>query len=137
MRRKRMKPFQPVINLAGDIAKLRHKKTSVQVPIERVMNSIGFAPKSWAAPSQIKRASGSSARAKMDDFSKNKLVILFQVHTAVKTGDLGSISIKHFRRDLGSKNTAAITQPSLGRLTPARMIDLRIDVGIKAIFARR
>jgi hypothetical protein len=49
---------------AGVIAKLRHKKTKVQVPIERVMNSIGLAPKSCSLPSQISLLRGSKASKK-------------------------------------------------------------------------
>jgi hypothetical protein len=36
----------PVIRLMGVTAKVMHKNTKAQVPVERVMNSIGLAVKS-------------------------------------------------------------------------------------------
>jgi hypothetical protein len=54
----------------GVMAKVRHKKTKAQVPVERVMNSIGFAPKPSVKPSQIKRSKGKSASRKIKAFIK-------------------------------------------------------------------
>jgi hypothetical protein len=49
--------------------KVRHKKLSVQVPVERVINSIGLGPKSPHNPSKINRASGAKQRKNKTGFN--------------------------------------------------------------------
>jgi hypothetical protein len=56
---------EPVINLKGVIARVKHKKTKAHVPVERVMNSIGLAPSPSNVPSQNKRSSGNNPKVKM------------------------------------------------------------------------
>jgi hypothetical protein len=52
------------------MAKVKHNKTSAHVPVERVMNSMGLAPKLSVKPNQIKRSKGSSANRKINNFIK-------------------------------------------------------------------
>ena len=55
---------------SGVIARVKHKKTRAHVPVERVMNSIGFAPRPSVKPSQIKRSRGKIANRKINNFIK-------------------------------------------------------------------
>ncbi len=49
-----------VSSLKGVIARVMHRNTSAQVPVERVMNSTGLAPRPSFTPSQMRRARGPS-----------------------------------------------------------------------------
>src|SRR5690348_12859918 len=60
-----------------------------------------------------------------------RLEILFQIHPAIQAGDLIAIAIEHEGWTLGE-----FPQPALSGLAPARMIHIRIHVGIKAVFSR-
>src|SRR4029077_16065820 len=56
-----------------------------------------------------------------------KLEILAQVHSGVEMGNLFFVAIEDQRRLLAGEKTP--TDPSLARLAPTRMIDIRIHVG--------
>ncbi len=60
IRRKRASAVKPVIRHTGVIASVMHRYTSVHSPVERVMNSIGFAPSRSVTPNNTMRASGNS-----------------------------------------------------------------------------
>ena len=67
MRRRRCSQFQPVRRRAGVTASVMQRKTSVQVPVDRVTNSTGFAPsppKAPIAPASTSLARGPSASTK-------------------------------------------------------------------------
>ncbi len=46
MRRIKIQDDEPVMTRNGVIASVMHKKTNAQVPVDRVINSIGLAPRS-------------------------------------------------------------------------------------------
>src|SRR5882672_3765009 len=57
------------------------------------------------------------------------LVILLQVHAVIEAGDLLAITIKHERGALEDFAEAAFL-----RLSPARVVDAGIHVGVKTVF---
>src|SRR5215207_3660355 len=59
------------------------------------------------------------------------LIEFFQIHTAVKLCDLITVTIEHKR--LAAKKLADAALSGLG---PTWMIDLRINVGVKAVLLR-
>src|SRR5688572_26502978 len=67
-------------------------------------------------------------------FSPTSIKFL-QIHSLVQRRDFLLIAVEHRRRH------ARLEQPTadapLARLGPARMVDLRIDVGVEAVFVRR
>src|ERR1043166_406001 len=58
-------------------------------------------------------------------------VVLAQIHAGVETGDL-VVSVEHQRLMRFEK----LRQAPLTRLAPARMIHIRIHVGVETVFAR-
>lgn len=56
------------------------------------------------------------------------------VHATVQTGYLITIAIEHLCRN-GARKDAGVNAAFVS-LTPARMVNLRVDVGIKTIFVR-
>ncbi len=58
MRLKRTSAATPVNRRSGVTASVMHRNTSVHSPVERVMNSMGFAPSRSVSPKNTMRASG-------------------------------------------------------------------------------
>src|SRR5262244_97193 len=58
-------------------------------------------------------------------------IVLLQVHPGVKAGYLLAVAVEHERVALEK-----VAQAALLGLGPARVIDLGIDVGVKAVFNR-
>ena len=77
MRRSLIKLFQPESLRSGVTVKVISKNTSVQVPVERVMNSIGLAPSRSVRPKTIRRASGNSAATNSAALSQGMYLALF------------------------------------------------------------
>ena len=70
IRRQDIQALHPVKRRIGVIAKVIHKKTNAQVPVERVANSMGLAPRSSWKPSHNKRPKGNRE-------SKNKVLFKY------------------------------------------------------------
>src|ERR1700719_5236723 len=134
---------------SGVIDNVTHRPISAQVPVECVMYSTGFAPSSPWKPIQARCASGSRHATKIGGLShrifmcrersfifvlklKVTLVILPKVHAVVQSCNLVAVTVEHQRLDPFAKKRSV--QASLRGLAPARMIHLRIDVGIEAVF---
>src|SRR5690606_28631175 len=61
-------------------------------------------------------------------------VIRLQVHARIKRCDFLAIAVeRQCRATVGTEETA-FTDAPCGRLTPARMVNLRVHIGVKAIF---
>src|SRR5919199_6953683 len=60
------------------------------------------------------------------------LKVLPQIHTAVQTGDVFGIAIEGQRLA-----PAEVADPPFACLTPAGVVDGWIDIGVKAVLARR
>ena len=129
-----------VSRFAGVIASVRQRKTSAQVPVERVTNSNGLAVRSSFQPSQIRRASGS--KAVMNTAGRKRSIgrivsseVLFQVHPGVERRHLLCVAVEHqclsFRRKEDA--AAAFANALFGGLAPAWMRNGRINVGVKAV----
>ncbi|KRP25663.1 MAG: hypothetical protein ABS22_06290 [SAR92 bacterium BACL16 MAG-120322-bin99] len=65
------------------------------------------------------------------------LVIFSQVHATIHLGDLLTVAVKRQRRNsILCKKAAASNAPFTG-LTPPRMIDRWVHIGVKPILVRR
>src|SRR5271166_5442571 len=65
----------------------------------------------------------------LESFLKRKaLEILFQIHSGVQAGDLIGVAVEHQGRALEE-----FAEPAFFGLTPARMIHIRIHVGIETV----
>eukprot|EP01136_Pigoraptor_vietnamica_P026025 Opistho-1_new@80611 len=62
---------------------------------------------------------------------------LAQVHAGVELPHLRFVAVEHLRLAAFGEQTALLADAPLGGLTPAWMRDLRVDVGIEAVFLRR
>src|SRR5579883_1061338 len=65
-------------------------------------------------------------------FEITNLEILFEIHACVEACDLISVAVKHQCRPLAREN--GVSDAAFFGLCPARMIDVRVHVGIKAVF---
>src|SRR5690606_33569050 len=63
-------------------------------------------------------------------------VVGSQVHAVIEAGHLVRIAVEHQRRTAGGPEETTLADADFARLAPARMVDLRIDVGVEAIFLR-
>ncbi len=61
--------------------------------------------------------------------------ILPQIHVGVQMRDLFFVAVKYEGRLLAGKESGA--DDSLALLTPARMIDVRVHVGVEPVLVRR
>src|SRR4029077_1497725 len=147
-RRKRISQFWPSKRREGVMARVMQRKTSVQVPSEFLMNSVGLALNSSRNANQTRGASGARDARKIGGFSHRMLmcrdrsfmfewkrkalsVIFSQVHPVVQAGHLVAVAVEHQRLDALAKERSI--QAPFGRLAPAGMIHLRIDVRVEAI----
>src|SRR5450830_1884228 len=148
MRRRRTSQFHLVSLRSGVTVSVMTKKYSAQSPVLRVMNSIGLAPSLSRKPNATSRSKGN--KASTNNTLRNKrtcvverslsdightLKIALQIHAAIQPGDI-VVAIEHQRLAL-AREEAVLTDAPLGGLRPARVVDIRIDVGIKTVFLRR
>src|SRR5471032_1380246 len=149
MRRSLTSQFHLLSRRSGVTPSVKHRKYKVQSPVPRVMNSSG----STSCPVRVRyamRASGSSASTKMTALSRlvclglglkamigspQRLEVLLQIHAGVQRRHI-VVAVEHQRLALAVQE-AVLAYAALGSLRPARVNDVRIDVGIKAVFARR
>src|SRR6185312_16658792 len=62
--------------------------------------------------------------------------VLPQIHAGVQLPDLGFVAVEH-QRLAPLCEQAALADAPLGRLAPARLIDVRVDVGIEPVLTGR
>ncbi|ABA48737.1 hypothetical protein BURPS1710b_3740 [Burkholderia pseudomallei 1710b] len=62
--------------------------------------------------------------------------VFLQIHPAIHRRDPIAIAVEHQRLAL-RREEAVLADAPLGRLAPARMVDVRVDVRIEAVFVRR
>src|ERR1041384_6099621 len=127
MRRNLTASFQPEIFRSGVTLSVIRRKMIVASPVQCVMTSIGFAPRLSVSANQPSSASGVSDEIKiavLRSLSFMALEILAQVHALIQRCDLIAVAVKGKRFALREFSDAA-----LGRLAPARVIDLGVDVG--------
>src|SRR6266571_1062306 len=151
MRRKRMAAFQPVTLRSGVIARVMHRKRSVQTPVSLVTSLSGFALRFPVSPAQISQANGPRLAMKTRGLSTHRtarseslkpqplaishqlaLVISLQIHPAIHAGHLITVAVEHQR--LAPQELA---DAAFGRLRPARMVDGRVHVRVEAVLLRR
>src|SRR5580765_57719 len=131
-------------------------KRSVQTPVSLVRSLSGLALRFPVRPAQTSQATGPRLATKTSGLTTKRmvfsdtcsvsvpcgleaaraearnLVVLFQIESRVETLDLLGVAVEHQRLALEELADAAFA-----RLAPARVIDVRIDVRVEAVFLRR
>src|SRR5438552_17117081 len=101
------------------------------------MKLIGFAVRSSVHARYARMASGSRQTTQTVAFSAtrfrrlNGLIELLEIHARVERRDLVGVAVEH-----EGLATAELADPPLGRLAPARMADLGVDVRVEPVFRR-
>ena len=150
MRRKRASATQPVHWRSGVMVSVRHRKRSVQSPSERISASAGLGPSVLRTTPLTSHVSGSSAStnstglaagccsrlraevtwpARLRRTSSESMPAYIDAH-------LGFVAVEHQRRAL-LREQVALADAALGGLAPARVVDLRVDVGVEAVLLGR
>src|SRR5215472_11720198 len=97
---------------------------------------MGLAPSPPVAARKSRRASGARHTTQAATLSQirprrnMRSVVLLQIHSGVERGDLG-VTVEHRRL-----SPAELSDPPLGGLTPARMVDVRVHVRVEAVLLR-
>src|SRR5262245_55255598 len=138
MRRNLIHGFQPLIRRSGVIASVMQRNRRVQTPVSFVSALSGLALR-WpvtaahtshaAGPSDARNARGlKTKRTVRSDIGS---VVSPEVHAGVEARDLVGVAVEHER--LAREELA---DSPLLRLTPARVIDGRIHIGVEAVLVR-
>src|SRR5271165_7236996 len=147
MRRKRSHQTEPVKSRSGVMHSVTIKKFSVQRPQPCSIAATGSAPSETPSTPKapaVRRSAGSRQAAKTAGFASHRVAhisrasaseIFPQVHPRIEAGNFGSIAVERQRGASRRKQPGA--DLPLGRLAPARMINLRVHVREKTIFAGR
>src|SRR5687768_4106370 len=139
MRRYFCSQFHPMSRRTGVTASVSTRKRSTHRPVKCSASLMGFEPRSrvplkksdaiaatthTAGPRAATNTSGRSQRGGVI-----RSVELAEVHPAIEVADLIGISVEHERRP-----PTELADASLARLTPPRVIDLGVHVGIEPVF---
>src|ERR1700761_3347121 len=120
-------------------------KRRVQSPVDRIRCSAGLAPRPSVSAPYSNQAKGSRhsrntaglAAGRSSSLFTAASIELLQVHAGVERGDLRLVAVEQPGLGALGEEAAAVADAALGRLAPARMIAVRVDVGIEAVFLRR
>src|ERR1041384_463886 len=125
----------PVIGLQSRISshrslvsRLRSSVGGLPSPVLGLLSPVSGHPSPVSgrrSPVSRLRSSVSSLRSPVPGHS----VVLLQIHPAIKLRDLISVAVEH-----QSVSKAEFADSPLARLTPSRMIYLRIDVRVETVF---
>ena len=111
----------------------------MSMPVVRMAKFTGFAPSSCRNASQRRSASGTAPLTNTTNLAKRMSFmaarlgseVRAQVHAGIEPGDLLGVAVEHQRRA-----PAGLADALLGGLAPARMVHLRVDVGVEAVLVR-
>src|SRR5882724_3275548 len=149
MRRRRSGNDQPVRILIGVHASPASSRTSVQKPSRFRVSAMGLGPSTPAYRRQAVRAAGTMTATPIASLSSRSrsgraivgslraprsrsLEALRQVHAGVEAGNLAGVAVE------GQGLAAAeLADAALLGLAPARVVDGRVDVRVKAVLAGR
>src|SRR5216117_3586215 len=102
----------------------------------RLPVNAGITSSQTPTPMSKSRAKSLFARILIKKFISNStLKILSQIHAGVQMRDLFFVAVEHQCRLLARKE--ARPDDSLASLAPAGMIDVRVHIGVEAVFVRR
>src|SRR5215471_988191 len=145
MRRNWITTFHPVTRRRGVTSSVSNRNLNVQRPVSSWIVSAGFTPRVPVSTPRTRSAAGTSAATKRTIFASARprapgrktrpaaimSVELPEVHAGVHRRDLIAVAVEHQR--LRGREVAR--DALLGRLAPARMIDVRIHVRVEAVLA--
>src|SRR4029077_2182611 len=100
-----------------------------QTPVSLVRSLSGFALRFPVSPAHTSHAHGPRAARKTSGL--RTLIVLPQIHAAVQAGHLIPVAVEQHRL-----SHEELADTPLLSLAPARVIDGRIHVGVKAVFVR-
>src|SRR5690606_2606504 len=133
----------------GVMARVSPSATSAQMPEDRIRNSGGFAPSPPLNPSHTQRKRGYKASRKTrglalptcfavqrgPSFSMGTLIVFSKIQAGVQGCDLLAIAVE--RQGFHARGEEAVADAAFRGLAPARMRDVRVDVGVKTVFVGR
>src|SRR5208283_4017123 len=120
----------------GVMLSVTRRKTSVHVPVEKVMTWMGFAPSAEFSAFQPRRPRGTrqvrnTIGLRYFAFTVRSEV-LFQVHAGIQRRHLVAVAVVHQRGTLEELSDA----PLFG-LAPAGMVHVGVHIGIEAVLVGR